>query len=417
MEKEIHKIFSDARSLSLTSAEKAAGREMLRQYMAMRPVRVAPASSSVLGSMAKKLWCVPSLASFAKPLGVFTLVLGLMLSAAGVSYAAEGALPGDALYPVKVSINEEIRAAAAISVIDRTRWENERASRRLSEAEALARKGQFQKEVAAELLTRLETHLGLAQSLEADFEAQQQERQQRRQIEIMSEINASFEGKLRAHKKLLGLLTSVSEQDEPSAKLAAVVDLQAEMAGKRRLQAEERLWMIAAGTFSSADMEVRTKNAHRAIAGTKSLLGKTRARMDEETVIAVEAKLAAAEKAMAERDEKIAAGDQRAAVGLYFDALRDADEGKSLIKSGALIAKGGRWAKDDGEKKQVENKDKQEGNTGSGSGVRFDAGAEVKGEAGGGDGDDETDDADDRRRNEERGDALLRTEGRLKVQF
>src|SRR3989344_3616455 len=53
---------------------------------------------------------------------IASLVIALMLGG-GVSFAAEGSLPGDALYPVKVSVNEEVRGAITVGAEAKAEWE------------------------------------------------------------------------------------------------------------------------------------------------------------------------------------------------------------------------------------------------------------------------------------------------------
>ena len=61
------------------------------------------------------------------------LILALMFGGGGISYAAEGAVPGDALYPIKVSVNEEVRDLVAFSPEAKADWETRRLERRLAE--------------------------------------------------------------------------------------------------------------------------------------------------------------------------------------------------------------------------------------------------------------------------------------------
>jgi len=68
-----------------------------------------------------------------------------------VSYAAEGALPGDLLYAVKVKVNEPLVSALAIGTVPRAKWEAQKAERRLGEANALASEGKLDEKTRVEL--------------------------------------------------------------------------------------------------------------------------------------------------------------------------------------------------------------------------------------------------------------------------
>lgn len=75
---------------------------------------------------------------------VSTLSLVLIVgSSLGVARAAERALPGETLYPVKIKVNEPFMASFKYSDTARREWEHERVERRMAEAEALAEEGRL----------------------------------------------------------------------------------------------------------------------------------------------------------------------------------------------------------------------------------------------------------------------------------
>ena len=70
------------------------------------------------------------------------LMLALMFGG-GVSAMAEKALPGDALYPVKVSVNENVRGFFALNDAAEADWNIRLVERRLEEGEQLASEGRL----------------------------------------------------------------------------------------------------------------------------------------------------------------------------------------------------------------------------------------------------------------------------------
>jgi len=78
----------------------------------------------------------------------------LLVGAGGVAYASASALPGDALYSVKVNVNEEIEGLLQWSPESRAQWRARRVARRLAEAQALAEVGQLD-DVRANSIARL----------------------------------------------------------------------------------------------------------------------------------------------------------------------------------------------------------------------------------------------------------------------
>lgn len=92
---------------------------------------------------------------FARALAAFLI---LFLGGGTTMYAAQGALPGDPLYGVKISVNELILSALARTPEARARLESALAVRRLHEAEALAAQNELSAERRALLEERFRRH-------------------------------------------------------------------------------------------------------------------------------------------------------------------------------------------------------------------------------------------------------------------
>lgn len=75
-----------------------------------------------------------------------------------ISYTAEETVPGDALYPVKVRFNEEVRATLSFTPYQKITWETERLSRRIAEARVLADEGRLTNAVEIEVAEAVRTH-------------------------------------------------------------------------------------------------------------------------------------------------------------------------------------------------------------------------------------------------------------------
>lgn len=65
------------------------------------------------------------------------VMLGLLMGGSA-SFAAENAVPGDVLFPVKVHVNENVRGAVAVTPKAKAEWEVRLVERRLEEVEKLA---------------------------------------------------------------------------------------------------------------------------------------------------------------------------------------------------------------------------------------------------------------------------------------
>jgi|GEM_PF-5036954 len=81
-----------------------------------------------------------------------------VLSGVGVISAAEGAAPGDILYPVKVGITEPMRDVLAVSAEAKAEWESKKTERRLKEAETLALRGELDEPRRIALQAQFERH-------------------------------------------------------------------------------------------------------------------------------------------------------------------------------------------------------------------------------------------------------------------
>lgn len=134
---QMNKGIQDLKNISLTNIEKE---NILKQVM-KTPV-VSP-------YIQKTIW------SFFKTHRSFAYVLGSVLTfvvlGGGLAYAAEGSVPGDLLYPVKIRVTEPIRDALAITPAEKASWDAEKAVRRLNEAETLANKNKLTPQYQNEL--------------------------------------------------------------------------------------------------------------------------------------------------------------------------------------------------------------------------------------------------------------------------
>lgn len=102
------------------------------------------------------------------------VLLLALVTGGGVTFAAQGATPGDALYPVKTEINESVRSAFAFGADAETRLQAELLSERLEEATALQAEnklsGELGDKMSAAMKSQIETTAAVAS--EADVAAQ-----------------------------------------------------------------------------------------------------------------------------------------------------------------------------------------------------------------------------------------------------
>lgn len=183
---QLEKKFENAQRVALSRAEKDAIRGRIESFMRENPAG---------GGMIPSPWVAGRFLVFMhKPVALALIVL--LALGGGTAYAAEGALPGDALYSVKVDIVEEAVAAVTISDEARVRWDVRRAERRLEEATALATAGRMTVEVETEIEQRFEH---VAEAIENRTKRVEEKKGPRAAAVLLAE----FEGKLRGYERLL----------------------------------------------------------------------------------------------------------------------------------------------------------------------------------------------------------------------
>lgn len=237
--------FRKARNVSLSPAEKTAGREVLARFMETHPVR----DGEVARHIERRDTFTPSPFALvnAKPM---PLILALLVAlSGGTALAAESALPNSALYPVKIHVNENARRAFALSAEAKTDVEVSLTGRRLEEGEALVGRTTFDANAWAAL------EAGFTRNMEAS-------RVRIRALEASGDHEAAaaastkLAAELAAHAAILASLeagTDVLEGGHASSSQDISADLEANVSvegGERRatpqqLKAEEAVQVRA----------------------------------------------------------------------------------------------------------------------------------------------------------------------------
>jgi predicted ribosome quality control (RQC) complex YloA/Tae2 family protein len=88
---------------------------------------------------------------------VFVTAL-LLVMTGSLTVASETSLPGDVLYPVKISITEPARDLIKVDQIDKIEWQAQKATRRLEEANILSEQAKLDEEKIVEIENLFEKH-------------------------------------------------------------------------------------------------------------------------------------------------------------------------------------------------------------------------------------------------------------------
>lgn len=154
-------LHTKATSVKLRAAERRELRERVVSYMEYHPLpkelKAAKPVLSPLQTEAFTMVRIPfaMLAKWSAATAVLLLVV--------IPVMAERAVPGDGLYAVKVSFNEELRGTLANTPYEKIEWETEKLNRRIAEARLLASEGRLTEEVEAEVAQAVKQHTENAQ--------------------------------------------------------------------------------------------------------------------------------------------------------------------------------------------------------------------------------------------------------------
>lgn len=187
-------------------------------------LRMTPAEKNAIKS---QIFGVPGAATAAQPSHYFfynfqfmqarvlvPLALVLVVFTGGsTAAAAHGSLPGDFLYPVKVSINESVEVALATTPLARAEVSQKLAERRVEEAEALAARGTLTQEVGEELAASFDAHVEVAQENTEKVEAQDPD--------AAGELREKLSSRLSAHGSILALLGAGSQENQEGTEAVA----------------------------------------------------------------------------------------------------------------------------------------------------------------------------------------------------
>ena len=266
---ELNNLKTEAAKLRLTSEEKTA----MKARIFGAPLSVGAAQPSSYFTYSFQFLHARVL--------VPAMAVVLVFGGASTTAAAQGALPGDLLYPVKISINEAIKVALATTPIVKAEVSAELAVRRVEEAEVLAARGELTVAVGEELAAHFEAYAEDANNLANEVEAQDPD-------EAMS-LRAKLGSSLQAHGAILATLTEGGAKDNQEGTGVVAARVLARTSGSSGLAYAPTTMMrsakVAEPEATSMMLTVATDSATSAAdikaAGTISLGGEMMERVNE----------------------------------------------------------------------------------------------------------------------------------------
>ncbi|MDE2078997.1 MAG: hypothetical protein KGI73_01275 [Patescibacteria group bacterium] len=204
--KDVENILVSLKSrVALTGEERTALRARVQKAMQARAVTFTPATRPLSREESGKGQLSALFERFITGLAnnyrmtALAIALILALSGGGAAYAAQGALPGDVLYPVKINLDENIQQALAFSDQAKANVNASLAAERLKEAATLAAEGNLSTSTADTLQQNLDQHLSQVSAHLAKLSAEGN-------AAAIANVNAHVESDLSAYASALATL-------------------------------------------------------------------------------------------------------------------------------------------------------------------------------------------------------------------
>ncbi len=261
---------------------------------------------------------------------VTAALLIVTLTGTGISYAAEQALPGDLLYPVKVEVNERMVAGLIRDPEEQVRWLARRAERRLEEAEKLAEDAKLTEETEARIAAAFEAHAKEIDDRVTTLLTA------KKPVEA-AQLSMDFSASLGAHSSLIQRIGA--RNDRSLAKLMKKVR-------DARVQSEEKTIVAA---MSSDQPTVSFKLAEAAVKHADKEISKT----DAAANVAAKRELKQAQDDLASAAQT-ARNDEELKVRLSRNAMRRAKEAKIMLSAPARKSTTNNEDEDDGGKADID---------------------------------------------------------------
>jgi len=316
----------------LSDSERSQLRGAISAFMSEHPAR-APFDMRALD------WAERSLAHvsrfFTAGRSRFALSAALvLLVGSGTSYAAEAALPGQALYAVKIGINERISAVFAMSPASSARFEAQLVERRLEEAESLAALGKL----TLQGREQIELNLSVAT---ANFAAQIAKLATSSESDIATAANvqSDLEATLVAHAQVLAAIGSaVPEASSVVVSLEASVHGHMKTVRDARVKLDDQLAASSSAPLAAA-AKASGESAAEAALYVQALVPQAAANLGASTSAAVARSASSVEREVAAGEEHMKRGSYGKAFDAFQVAIREAQQTRAAVNATEQLKK------------------------------------------------------------------------------
>jgi hypothetical protein len=259
------------------------------------------------------------LVSFKRNMAI-ALIIALILGG-GTSFAAESALPGDALYPIKISVNEEVRGWVAFTDQAEANLEANLAKKRLEEAESLSAEGRLDTKTQVELKAKFEDHA-------KRFEERASKLQDKNDGKTSLEVYSNFEANLKAHADILARMESNT---------TAVNSILGAVRLKINSSSEAKATTSAEVSANQSSAEGKMKAAENKITEVKNFIARKDTEVSASVKAEAEARIKLSETTFARGKTELEAKEYAKAFISFQEAMMLAQEAKIIVAASQNI--------------------------------------------------------------------------------
>ncbi len=256
---------------------------------------------------------------------ILTIIIG-----GGASAAANRALPGDILYPVKVHVNEEARSLFSMTAESDAALQVDTAHTRLAEVEQLSTANKLSVAAGAEAKAEFNAEAAKVQQHVDELRSQGN-------VEAAYEVSSNFEASLKNHKSLLVALSEEEGKQKTGkeilADLAADVETHLRVFVMNREESERILVSMANDTNAEVKAEASFKDTRNKIEEVGKYVTKYGSDANTELKVEADAKLNLAKGIMAEGEAKLKTSAYAEAIAFFKNSARKAEEARILVRS------------------------------------------------------------------------------------
>jgi len=258
------------------------------------------------------------------PIKIITAVLAVavILGGSATAFAAEGSLPGDALYSVQ-SATEQVRGWMKFSSASKAEWHAKMTEKRLGELDNLLSEGKITEEQKTKLEEKIQNRVEMASQ---QFEKMKERGEAGRVLGIAAKLENSLKTREHIFKNAGKMFEKLAEKD---AKFAEKLKDKASFIALKREDIEEKIKNDNSEKMKSAAKGKMTA-AENKIEEVKKFIEKNKEKFGEEAALKAREKLVYAKAVVADGKNKMDEKKYGEAFVLFQKAHWLAQEAKML---------------------------------------------------------------------------------------